>query len=178
MRACARCASGCSPTASSRITAWSSSRIGARRMRWGVVTFPGSNDDAQALRVVERVLGDEAIARWRRGSLLTLPIKHGEGCYVADETTLAELEARDQVVFRYADAAGRVEPEANPNGSLGNIAGVCSAERNVLGLMPHPEYATERLVGGEDGLAVFRSVQSWLRDGGRSRGDEPRVQAP
>ena len=117
-------------------------------------------------------------ASCRRGSLLTLPIKHGEGCYVADETTLAELEARDQVVFRYADAAGRVEPEANPNGSLGNIAGVCSAERNVLGLMPHPEYATERLAGGEDGLAVFRSVQSWLRDGGRSRGDEPRVQAP
>src|SRR5213076_3604653 len=70
-------------------------------------------------------------ASCRRGSLLTLPIKHGEGCYVADETTLAELEARDQVVFRYADAAGRVEPEANPNGSLGNIAGVCSAERNV-----------------------------------------------
>src|SRR5947207_6844832 len=66
MRACARCASGCSPTASSRITAWSSSRIGARRMRWGVVTFPGSNDDAQALRVVERVLGDEAVALWHK----------------------------------------------------------------------------------------------------------------
>src|SRR5881409_1381594 len=66
MRASARCAIGCSPTVSSRITAWSSSRIGARPMRWGVVTFPGSNDDVQALRAVERVLGDEAVALWHK----------------------------------------------------------------------------------------------------------------
>src|SRR3989475_7142886 len=212
MRACARCASGCSPTASSRITAWSSSRIGARRMRWGVVTVPGSNDDTQALRVVERVLGDEAVALWhkdvdlrgadcvilpggfsygdylrcgamakfspimaavvaharrgglvlgicngfqilceagllpgalvrnrslsfvcdlvsvrvetsdtpftmgcRAGELLSLPIKHGEGCYVADEETLAALERERRIVFRYTDRGGRVVPEANPN---------------------------------------------------------------
>src|SRR5712691_6947170 len=65
------------------------------------------------------------------GEVLTVPIKHGEGCYVADEATLAELEARQQVVFRYVDPAGRVVPEANPNGSLRNVAGVCNAERNV-----------------------------------------------
>src|SRR5438876_538390 len=84
----------------------------------------------------------------RPGDLLRVPIKHGEGCYVADEATLAELEARDQVVFRYVDQAGRVVPEANPTGSLGNVAGVCNAERNVLGLMPHPEHAAERVEGG------------------------------
>jgi phosphoribosylformylglycinamidine synthase len=228
-------------------------------MRWGVVTFPGSNDDRDMLRVAERVLGDDAVALWhkdddlrgvdcvvlpggfsygdylrcgaiarfspimgavarhaaaggfvlgicngfqilceagllpgalvrnrgrrfvcdvvtvrvetsdtpftygcRSGELLALPIKHGEGCWVAEEGTLAVLEADGQVVFRYADRAGRSVPEANPNGSLGNVAGVCNRERNVVGLMPHPEHATDRLVGGEDGLKLFRSVQAWL----------------
>jgi phosphoribosylformylglycinamidine synthase len=228
-------------------------------VRWGVVTFPGSNDDRDMLRVAERVLGDDAVALWhkdddlqgvdcvvlpggfsygdylrcgaiarfspimgavarhaaaggfvlgicngfqilceagllpgalvrnrgrrfvcdlvtvrvetsdtpftygcRSGELLALPIKHGEGCWVADEHTLAALEADGQVVFRYADRAGRSVPEANPNGSLGNVAGVCNRGRNVVGLMPHPEHATDRLVGGEDGLKLFRSVQAWL----------------
>jgi phosphoribosylformylglycinamidine synthase subunit PurQ / glutaminase len=228
-------------------------------MRWGVVTFPGSNDDRDMLRVADRILGDDAVLLWhkddhlhgvdcvvlpggfsygdylrcgaiarfapimgavarhaqagglvlgicngfqilceagllpgalvrnrgrrfvcdvitarveasdtpftygcRRGELLELPIKHGEGCYVADEATVAALEENGQVVFRYADRAGRSVPEANPNGSLANIAGVCSAGRNVLGLMPHPEHATDRLAGGEDGLKIFRSVQAWL----------------
>jgi phosphoribosylformylglycinamidine synthase subunit PurQ / glutaminase len=228
-------------------------------VRWGVVTFPGSNDDRDMLRVAERVLGDEAVALWHKdedlcgvdcvvlpggfsygdylrcgaiarfspvmgavarhaaaggfvlgicngfqilceagllpgalvrnrgrrfvcdlvtirvetsdtpftygchsGELLALPIKHGEGCWVADEATLAELEANGQVIFRYADRAGRSVAEANPNGSLGNVAGVCNRERNVVGLMPHPEHATDRHVGGEDGLKLFRSVQAWL----------------
>jgi phosphoribosylformylglycinamidine synthase subunit PurQ / glutaminase len=228
-------------------------------MRWGVVTFPGSNDDRDMLRVADRILGDDAVMLWhkddhlhgvdcvvlpggfsygdylrcgaiarfapimgavarhaqagglvlgicngfqilceagllpgalvrnrgrrfvcevitarveasdtpftygcRRGELLELPIKHGEGCYVADEVTVAALEENGQVVFRYADRAGRSVPEANPNGSLANIAGVCSKGRNVLGLMPHPEHATDRLAGGEDGLKLFRSVQAWL----------------
>jgi len=228
-------------------------------VRWGVVTFPGSNDDRDMLRVADRILADDAVSLWhkdehlhgvdcvvlpggfsygdylrcgaiarfapimsavashaaggglvlgicngfqilceagllpgalvrnrgrrfvcdvitarvetsdtpftygcRRGELLELPIKHGEGCYVADETTVAALEANEQVVFRYADRAGRSVPEANPNGSLANIAGVCNPARNVLGLMPHPEHATDRLAGGEDGLKLFRSVQAWL----------------
>ncbi len=236
-------------------------------MRWGVVVFPGSNDDRDALRVAGQILGDEAVALWhkdrdvagvdcvvlpggfsygdylrcgamaacapimdavrrhaeagglvlgicngfqilceagllpgalirnrslsfvcdtvtvrvettetpftygcRPGDLLALPIKHGDGCYVADEATIARLERERLIVFRYADRTGRVVPEANPNGSLANIAGVCSPGRNVLGLMPHPEHAVERLIGGEDGLRLFRSAQAWIgrdRAGGR-----------
>lgn len=241
-------------------------------MRWGVVTFPGSNDDRDALRVVDRVLGDDAVALWHKdrglrgvdcvilpggfsygdylrcgalarfspimdavvaharagglvlgtcngfqilcevgllpgalvrnrslsfvcemvpvrvettdtpftygchaGEVLTLPIKHGEGCYVADERTLAELEEAGRVVFRYADRSGRVVADANPNGSVANIAGVCNAERNVVGLMPHPEHAVERLVGGEDGLKLFRSAQAWIAGMGTGTRREPSV---
>jgi len=83
------------------------------------------------------------------GAELRIPIAHGEGCYTADERTLDELEAEDRVAFRYVE---------NPNGSLRDIAGVLNAGRNVLGMMPHPERATEPLVGSTDGLAVFRSL--------------------
>src|SRR5262245_6338062 len=111
----------------------------------------------------------------RQGEVLSLPIKHGEGCYVADEATLAALEDNGQVVFRYADRSGRVAPETNPNGSLNNIAGVCNAERNVIGLMPHPEHAAERLLGGDDGLKLFRSVQAWVGRDSRAPRREPTV---
>ncbi len=84
-----------------------------------------------------------------KGQTLRLPIAHGEGCYYADESTLDELDAEDRVVFRYLD---------NPNGSLRDIAGVLNRERNVLGMMPHPERATEPLMGSADGLAVFHSI--------------------
>ena len=228
-------------------------------MRWGVVVFPGSLDDRDALRAAGQVLGDEAVALWhkdrdlrgvdcvvlpggfsygdylrcgamakcspimevvarhardgglvlgicngfqilcesgllpgalvrnrslsfvcdlitvrvettntfftggcRAGEVLELPIKHGEGCYVADEDTLAALEREERVVFRYADRAGRPTPEANPNGALRNIAGVCNAGRNVVGLMPHPEHAVERLTGSEDGIRLFRSAEAWV----------------
>jgi phosphoribosylformylglycinamidine synthase I len=224
-------------------------------MRWGVVTFPGSNDDHDALYVVDHVLGADAVALWHkdrdlkgvdcvilpggfsygdylrcgamarfspvmesvtefarngglvfgicngfqvlceagllpgalirnrslqfvctrvhlrleetdtpftcrctRGELLTIPIKHGEGCYVADEATMRALEAGRQVLLRYADAEGRVTPESNPNGSLGAIAGIRNARGNVFGMMPHPEHACERLVGGEDGRKIFLSI--------------------
>jgi len=86
-----------------------------------------------------------------QGDILTFPIAHGEGCYYADERTLDELEAEDRVVFRYTD---------NPNGSLRDIAGVLSRERNVMGLMPHPERASDPLMGGTDGLVLFRSMVS------------------
>jgi phosphoribosylformylglycinamidine synthase subunit PurQ / glutaminase len=231
-------------------------------MRWGVVTFPGSLDDRDALRAIERALGDEAVALWHKdddvrgvdcvvlpggfsygdylrcgamascspimqavarhaaagglvlgicngfqilceagllpgalvrnaslsfvcdvvtvrvertdafftagcrvGDLLALPVKHGEGCYVADEQTLAALEGEGRVVFRYVDRSGHPTPEANPNGALANIAGICNAERNVVGLMPHPEHAVDRLTGGEDGLRLFRSAHVWLARG-------------
>jgi len=224
-------------------------------MRWGVITFPGSNDDAQAAYVLEQLLGETVVRFWhkdtgldgvdavvlpggfsygdylrcgamarfsplmrgveafaaggglvlgicngfqilceagllpgalirnrnlsflcdrvhvrvedadtaftnrcRRGDVLDLPIKHGEGCYVADETTLRSLEAGGQVVLRYSDGQGRVTAEANPNGSLAGIAGIRNARGNVFGLMPHPEHACEWLVGGEDGRKIFLSM--------------------
>jgi phosphoribosylformylglycinamidine synthase subunit PurQ / glutaminase len=92
------------------------------------------------------------------GQVLNLPIAHGEGNYYADPDVLARLEANRQVVFRYATAEGDVTDAANPNGSAGNIAGLCSESRNVVGLMPHPERACEQAVGSVDGLALFESV--------------------
>lgn len=224
-------------------------------MRFGVVTFPGSNDDHDALYAIDHVLGEDAVPLWHKdrslksvdcvilpggfsygdylrcgamarfspvmesvaefarsgglvwgicngfqvlceagllpgalvrnrglrfvctrvnvrveqtetpftsrctpGEVLTIPIKHGEGCYIADAATLDHLEQNRQVVLRYVDASGRVTPEANPNGSFNNIAGICNAPGNVLGLMPHPEHATEQLLGGDDGLKLFQSV--------------------
>ena len=224
-------------------------------MRWGVITFPGSNDDVQAAYVLEHLLGESVVRLWhkdtaldgldcvvlpggfsygdylrcgamarfspimgavsqfaeagrvvigicngfqilceagllpgalvrnrdlsficgrahvrvedaetmftnrcRRGDVLDIPIKHGEGCYVADDATIRGLEAQRQIVLRYADAEGRVVPEANPNGSCGGIAGIRNARGNVFGMMPHPEHACERLVGGEDGRKIFLSV--------------------
>src|SRR6185295_3945612 len=232
--------------------------------RWGVIVFPGSNDDHDALWAIGEVLGQEAVPLWHKdadlkgvdavllpggfsygdylrcgamarfspvmskvvdfanhggivmaicngfqiaceagllpgalirnrglkfvcadvgvrventdtpftnqctkGEILTLPIKHGEGCYVADETTLAELENNGQVIFRYVDASGRTTAQGNPNGSLNNIAGIFNRGRNVLGMMPHPEHATERLLGNEDGLKLFRSALHAVRSGVR-----------
>jgi phosphoribosylformylglycinamidine synthase I len=84
---------------------------------------------------------------------VTFPIAHGEGCYIADERTLDEIEAEDRVAFRYLE---------NPNGSMRDIAGILSRERNVLGLMPHPDRATEPLMGSSDGLIVYNSMVSSL----------------
>jgi phosphoribosylformylglycinamidine synthase len=109
---------------------------------------------------------DTAFTRGLAGRVLTMPISHGEGKYYADAATLAALRARRQIVFRYADADGRVTRAANPNGSIDNIAGVVSEDGNVLGLMPHPERAAERAVGGIDGLALFQSLlDSLVEDG-------------
>jgi phosphoribosylformylglycinamidine synthase I len=235
-------------------------------MRWGVVTFPGSNDDHDALFAVDHVLGEASVSLWHkdrdlkgvdcvilpggfsygdylrcgamarfspvmesivkfarggglvwgicngfqvlceagllpgalirnrglkfvctnvylraeetdtpftgrctRGEVLTMPIKHGEGCYVADAVTLERLEQNHQIVLRYVDGSGRVTPEANPNGALNNIAGIVNEHRNVFGLMPHPEHATEKLVGGEDGLKLFQSVLAACTDGAHRR---------
>jgi phosphoribosylformylglycinamidine synthase subunit PurQ / glutaminase len=228
-------------------------------VKWGVLTFPGSNDDHDALWALSEVLGQEAIPLWHKdpglqgvdavvvpggfsygdylrcgamarfsavmpsvrafaeaggvvvgfcngfqilceagllpgalvrnrsltfvckrvllrventdtaftrhchnGELLEIPIKHGEGCYFADAAVLAEMEARGQVLFRYVDSAGEATPEANPNGSLGSIAGVMNARGNVFGMMPHPEHAVDGLVGGEDGRKLFRSLIATL----------------
>jgi phosphoribosylformylglycinamidine synthase len=99
------------------------------------------------------------------GKLLRVPIAHGEGCYFADEDTLASLKSRDQILWRYVDAHGRSTESANPNGSLLNIAGVCNARRNVAGLMPHPERASEPILGCADGRLVFESIIVALQSG-------------
>jgi phosphoribosylformylglycinamidine synthase len=93
-----------------------------------------------------------------RGQVLKIPIAHGEGSYFCDAETLAELERAGRIVFRYTTPDGRETPEANPNGSLANIAGICSEGRNVLGMMPHPERAAETVMGSADGLVVLRSM--------------------
>ena len=226
-------------------------------MKWGVVTFPGSNDDWDSLYCLDTVLAQQAVSLWHKdpdlkgvdaivlpggysygdylrcgalarfspvvqsviafakaggpvlgmcngfqilcesgllpGALmrnqsllyiddwirvrventrtafttacqaeevLCLPIKHGEGCYVADPPTLQSLEDNGQVVFRYVNAAGEINPAANPNGSLNNIAGITNSQANVVGLMPHPEHAVESLLGGEDGRKLFCSLLS------------------
>lgn len=231
-------------------------------MRWGVVTFPGSNDDHDALYAVGTVLGNDAVSLWHadrdlkgvdcvilpggfsygdylrpgamarfspvmesvaqfarsggyvvgicngfqilcesgllpgalirnrhlrficrnaflrvertdlpftcnytRGQVIEIPIKHGDGCYIADDATLKELEENRQIVFRYVNTAGDVTPDVNPNGTTNNIAGIVNREHNVLGMMPHPEHAVEHLLGGEDGLHIFRSVLTAMHEG-------------
>jgi len=93
-----------------------------------------------------------------KGTLLRLPIAHGEGCFFSDAATLSELNANQQVILRYSDSGGRIVPEANPNGSIENIAGVCNRERNVFGLMPHPDRASDVRLGSVDGAKIFRSM--------------------
>jgi phosphoribosylformylglycinamidine synthase I len=116
--------------------------------------------DWQPLRV------EHAIGPWlgglAQGETIHLPISHGEGRYYADAAVLDELERTARVVLRYADAAGAVVPDANPNGSLRSIAGIVNERGNVLGLMPHPERAAEAEVGGTDGLRILRSLDAWL----------------
>jgi phosphoribosylformylglycinamidine synthase I len=97
-----------------------------------------------------------------QGQILTMPIAHGDGNYYADHEILTELVDEDRILFRYATADGLVVPEANPNGSLFNIAGICNKERNVFGLMPHPERACEQIVGSSDGLILLRSLMESL----------------
>jgi phosphoribosylformylglycinamidine synthase I len=91
-------------------------------------------------------------------TLLRVPIAHGEGCYFADEQTLAHLQANDQILWRYVTADGSATEQSNPNGSLDNIAGICNEARNVAGLMPHPERASESILGCAQGRLIFESL--------------------
>jgi phosphoribosylformylglycinamidine synthase I len=94
----------------------------------------------------------------QKGQVLKMPIAHNDGNYTCDDATLAELEKNRQVIFRYTTPDGSDDNAGNPNGSMANIAGVCNRERNVAGLMPHPERAVESALGSNDGLVVFRSM--------------------
>jgi phosphoribosylformylglycinamidine synthase len=98
----------------------------------------------------------------RKGQVLQMPIGHMEGNYFCDADTLTNLKKEDRIAFRYASKSGEINPAANPNGSLENIAGVLNEGRNVLGLMPHPDRSSESLLGSADGLALFRSMAESL----------------
>jgi phosphoribosylformylglycinamidine synthase subunit PurQ / glutaminase len=97
------------------------------------------------------------------GKILRVPIAHGEGCYFADEPTLAKLKAGNQILWQYCDATGNLTDKANPNGALLNIAGICNERRNVAGLMPHPERACENVLGSADGRLIFDSMIAALQ---------------
>ena len=98
------------------------------------------------------------------GGVIRVPIAHGEGCYFADKETLASLQANDQILFHYVTADGEQTDEANPNGSLLNIAGICNEPRNVCGMMPHPERASECVLGEDDGLQIFQGMLNHFED--------------
>ncbi|WP_407282113.1 phosphoribosylformylglycinamidine synthase subunit PurQ [Methanolobus sp. WCC1] len=101
-------------------------------------------------------------SKFKKGEVVSIPIAHMEGNFYADEETLSKLENNDQVVFRYVDKEGKVTDEANPNGSQENIAGIVSAKKNVLGMMPHPERASEEILGSKDGIKIFESMMEFI----------------
>ncbi|MGD0058504.1 MAG: phosphoribosylformylglycinamidine synthase subunit PurQ [Verrucomicrobiia bacterium] len=94
----------------------------------------------------------------KKGQVLRIPIAHGEGSYFAESQVIEQLQREDRILVRYCDKEGKVTDAANPNGSLDNIAGICNETRNVFGLMPHPERASEKLLGSDDGRVVFESI--------------------
>ncbi|MFZ0639559.1 MAG: phosphoribosylformylglycinamidine synthase subunit PurQ [Candidatus Acidiferrales bacterium] len=113
----------------------------------------------------------------RRGQVLKIPIAHMEGNYFCDDGALAELERNDQIVLRYTTAAGEIDESANPNGALAAIAGICNRDRNVFGMMPHPERAVEAALGSADGLVIFHSMINSLAQSAGSDA-EIKISAP
>ena len=93
-----------------------------------------------------------------------IPIASGEGCYYADAGTLSNMEKTEQILFRYCDENGQITDKANPNGSIGNIAGVCNETKNVFGMMPHPERAADKILGNTDGLELFQSILDYKKE--------------
>jgi len=98
-----------------------------------------------------------------KGQVLKIPIAHGDGNYHIDEKTLEEMKENNQLVFRYCDEKGEVSEEVNPNGSVDNIAGICNRRGNVLGMMPHPERCSEKVLGSADGKLIFDSIMKYLK---------------
>ena len=96
--------------------------------------------------------------------VLRLPIAHGEGNYYAEQKIIDELENENRIIFKYADEKGEITPEANPNGSINNIAGIINKEGNVLGMMPHPERYSDPILGTDDGLLIFRSLRNYFEN--------------
>ena len=129
--------------------------------------FPGAlirNRDLHFIcdRVPVRVERNDLVwtSKYSKEQVVTYPIAHGEGRYFAEEDTLKALEDNNQVLFRYCSATGEIDPQNNPNGSLNNIAGIINQQGNILGMMPHPERASDRAIGNTDGLAMFEGLVS------------------
>ncbi|WMW23111.1 phosphoribosylformylglycinamidine synthase subunit PurQ [Methanolobus mangrovi] len=101
-------------------------------------------------------------SKFKKGDVVSIPIAHMEGNFYADESTLSMLDDNGQVVFRYSDKDGKITDEVNPNGSQENIAGIVSAKKNVLGMMPHPERASEEILGSKDGIKIFESMVEFI----------------
>lgn len=114
--------------------------------------------------VFVRAESDETIltSSLRIGKALKIPIAHGEGRFYADEKTMLQLRQNNQVIFRYCNSEGHILDEANPNGSLENVAGICNEKRNVFGMMPHPERACDVNLGNTDGLGVMKSILNYV----------------
>ena len=101
----------------------------------------------------------------KKGTVIRIPVAHGEGRYFNDEKSLKELNENDQIIFRYSDKNGEITPQSNPNGAFENIAGICNLERNVVGMMPHPERASEPIISpyrSRDGTGIFQSLKQFL----------------
>lgn len=99
---------------------------------------------------------------YNNGQMARIPIAHAEGNYYADKETYEEMLNNNQIVFRYCDSEGNISDEANPNGSIHNVAGICNKNGNILGLMPHPERIMDPLLGGKDGFTVFKSIENYF----------------
>ncbi|BER92842.1 phosphoribosylformylglycinamidine synthase subunit PurQ [Atrimonas thermophila] len=102
--------------------------------------------------------------RYAQGEVVKMPIAHQQGNFFVPPSVFEELERNNLIAFRYCDAQGRISPDANPNGSVGNIAGIVSPSGNVLGMMPHPERCAESILGSEDGKRLFQSIIQWLEE--------------
>ena len=98
-------------------------------------------------------------------NVIKVPIAHGEGRFFADENTMKDLKQNDQIIFKYCDSNGEVLESSNPNGSLENIAGICNKEKNIFGMMPHPERAADALLSNTDGVALFKSIMNYINLG-------------
>ncbi len=112
------------------------------------------------VNIVAQTQNSLITSQTQANQVLKIPVAHGEGNYFADEQTLKAINDHDQVLFRYANETGEINEETNLNGSVQNIAGVCNANRNVFGMMPHPERAADALLGNQDGLVIFESILS------------------
>lgn len=104
---------------------------------------------------------------YKAKQVISVPIAHGEGSYVADKETLDQLEQEGRVIFRYTDAAGNPTVESNPNGSMNNIAGIINEKGNIMGMMPHPERCAESILGAVEGEILFKSLLKWQQGGDR-----------